>query len=205
MLSTNQLIMIAVAALISAFGGFVQWVRKDAQFHTTMELVKTVSTGIFTGILVFVALTTTEMNNLLRYVLAGLASYVGGSILDLSAGVATKVIEKKVGEIGTSTSLSTVNQPATPQQSKAQPDPVNSGIPVDSGVPRGKRGEVSLEAFQNSVGKDDSSQQPVEEQKPKRKRAPRKKKTEEGVVTTAPSLPAVPTVTSPVDTTLATN
>lgn len=199
MLTSNQLIMLAIVAFISAFGGFVQWIRKEDAIRTSTELVKTISTGIFTGVLSFVALTTVEMDTMLRYVLAGLASYIGGSLLDMSAQVATKVAERKLGissgqddngaQLDTIANMAlqsgTKTQPRRPIAPTPPPPPVLSSSTSMSTTQQGdapiqaRPGEVLLSAYEAEASQlpdIELVEQPVE--KPKRKRAPRKKKVE---------------------------
>lgn len=194
MLTSTQVIMLAVVAVISAFGGFVQWIRKEDAIRTSTELVKTVSTGVFTGILSFVALTTIEMDSMLRYVLSGLASYIGGSLLDMSAQVATKVAERKLGissgqtDETTNDHLDNLANLALQSGKKAPaPQPIPAPIPAGDVPVQVRPGEVLLEAYQAEADQQAQQQLPAPE-KPKRKRAPRKKKVEETplVVATTP-------------------
>lgn len=203
-----QLVMIGIVSLISAFGGFVQWIRKEDEIRTRTELVKTVSTGIFTGVLAFVALTTIEIDTMLRYVLSGLASYIGGSLLDMSANVATKIVERKVG-LGTdaenaeqldqiASAVQNYNKPAATPKPTA---PVNTvpELPAPAKPTKKVRpGEVPLAEYEAELLREETTQ--LEEtpppEKPKRKRAPRKKKAETppveqpALIRTAPDLPA---------------
>lgn len=130
----TQMIMIGIVSVISAFGGFVQWIRKDDSIRTRTELVKTVSTGVFTGVLAFVALTTIEIDIMLRYVLAGLASYIGGSLLDMSAHVATKIVERKVGLDNSGENAEHLDQIAHVVQGYNKPSqaPSSPAVPVSN-------------------------------------------------------------------------
>lgn len=206
-----QLVMIGIVSLISAFGGFVQWIRKEDEIRTRTELVKTVSTGIFTGVLAFVALTTIEIDTMLRYVLSGLASYIGGSLLDMSASVATKIVERKVG-LSTDTenaeqldqianAVQNYNKPPATSTKSPVPAPANTvpELPAPSKPTKKVRpGEVPLAEYEAELLREETTkleETPLPE-KPKRKRAPRKKKAETppveqpALVGTAPDLPA---------------
>lgn len=191
MLTSKQLIMLAIVAFISAFGGFVQWIRKEDDMRTRTELVKTISTGVFTGVLVFVALTTIEMDTMIRYVVSGLTSYLGGTVLDMSAHMATKVAERKLGictEQGANAEqLDAIANLAFHQnQSLQTPQPQPQPIPPETPV-QIRPGEVALAAYEAE------GQIQLVAEKPKRKRAPRKKKVEE----VSPSTTNSPTTPQP--------
>lgn len=205
-----QLVMIGIVSLISAFGGFVQWIRKEDEIRTRTELVKTVSTGIFTGVLAFVALTTIEIDTMLRYVLSGLASYIGGSLLDMSAHVATKIVERKVGLSTDTENAEQLDQIASAVQNYNKPvatpkpaTPANTvpELPATSEPVKVRPGEVPLAEYEAEMLREETTKKLEETpppEKPKRKRAPRKKKAETppveqpALVGTAPDLPAIP-------------
>lgn len=209
-----QLVMIGIVSLISAFGGFVQWIRKEDEIRTRTELVKTVSTGIFTGVLAFVALTTIEIDTMLRYVLSGLASYIGGSLLDMSAHVATKIVERKVGLSTDTENAEQLDQianavqnynkpPATSKSPVPVPAPANTVPELPAPIKPTKKvrpGEVPLAEYEAEMLREETAkpEETPPPEKPKRKRAPRKKKAETppveqpAFVGTAPDLPATP-------------
>lgn len=196
-----NIVTLLMVIVVSAFGGFVHWIRKPNNMHNITDLTKTVSTGVFTGVLIFIALKTTNIDIAFQYALAGLASYIGGSLLDLSATIAEGIIEKKLGvnpehiiedladkSVAVSTSNSEEAVSATPVLETEQEEDDVMGLneeekPVSMPPTNVKTGEIDLKSFAQSLESSfsgSSVESTAEEApvKPKRKRAPRKKKLE---------------------------
>ena len=180
MVADNMSILMVV--LISAFGGFVQWIRKPDAYRNRLECIKTISTGVFTGILVFIALKSVDMDITFRYVLAGLSSYIGGSLLDLSAQVAERTLENKLGMAA-----------SQQQQEPAVGDTDNDTVPAEESVPPAdpfarlleqakkpgikNNGEVDLESFQKLLEEEESKPElsSLQEDPPVEAPAPKKR------------------------------